>query len=86
MSYDSSNIKILNHEQQLSLDFVLSEQLATKYSRPKSFIERSVEACRLAGVDPREYFEERYLKGNTSIPENKDVTAISREIQNNMRI
>jgi len=81
--YTAASIKI--HPDPLSFDYELAAYLARKYSRPTGFINRSIEACRLAGVDPREYFVPRYLEGNKSIPENKDVAAVSRELQRNMK-
>jgi hypothetical protein len=77
-SYSSKNIKILKDTS--VFDFVLMEELATKFSRPLTWIKRSFEACRLAGVDPRDYFIPKYLEGK-NIPENLDVSAISKEIQ-----
>jgi len=80
MPYDASSIKILSPDEQLLFDFNLVDFLAEKYTKPKNYIKRSVEACRLAGVDPRDYFVRRYLNLE-DIPENVDVTAISKELQ-----
>lgn len=77
-TYSSKDIKII--EDTTLFDFVLMEDLASKFSRPITWIRRSFEACRLAGVDPRDYFIPKYLEGK-NIPENLDVSAISREIQ-----
>ena len=80
--YNADNIKILHDP--LVFDYELAVYLARKYHRPLEFITRSIEACRLAGVDPREYFVPRYLDGDKDIPVNEDVAAISRELQRNL--
>ena len=79
--YGASNIKVLSNEESLEHDFVLIDYLATKYCKPVEWVKRSVEACRLCNVDPRDYFVERYLKNNKSIPMNHEVNEVSREIQ-----
>jgi len=54
--------------------------LAEEYKKDIQFIQRSLEACRLAEV-PESYFIDRYLKGDKSIPLNEEVNVISLKLQ-----
>ena len=85
MTYNASNIKVLSDKESLEHDFVLIDYLANKYCKPVEWIKRSVEACRLCNVNPRDYFVKRYLDNDKTIPEIKEVTLVSREMQYNQR-
>ena len=84
LTYNASNIKILSDEESLEHDFVLIDYLANKYCKPVEWIKRSVEACRLCNVNPRDYFVPKYLE-HKPIPEIPEVTQVSRELQYNQR-
>lgn len=80
MAYTAENIKILSDKEVCdSFTWLRAHELANEYKRPVAFIERHIEACRLAGVD-LDWFISKYLKGNDE-PRNEEVEAISRELQ-----
>ena len=54
--------------------------LSDKYRKNVDFIQRGLMACSLAGVG-FDYFINRYLEGDDSIPMNEEVNIISRELQ-----
>jgi len=82
--YDSSNIKIL--EDNTIFDFALIDKIVLEHSKPLDWVKRSFEACRLSGVDPRDYFIPRYILKDPSIPLNLEVDTISVELQKAMRV
>lgn len=83
--YDSSCIRILSDEEQLIFDFKFIDYLVHKYTKSKDFIQRGIEASRLSGLEPKEYFIPKYLDKDSSIPINEDFNLISRELQKESR-
>ena len=79
-SYDASNIKIMPYSNNL---WSSSVSLANIYCKPIGFIQRGLEACRLARVE-QSYFIKRYLDDDKSVPLNSEVNIISRELQISM--
>jgi hypothetical protein len=79
-AYTAANIQVRDD---IDFDFEVTARLAAHYHRPVEFIERGFEACRLANVCPQAYFVRRYLADDKSIPINREVNAISRELQRN---
>ena len=79
--YDASCIKIL-HEPEIFEDmpWLFAETLAAKYQKDLGFIQRGLEACRLAGVG-NSYFVRRYLDEDKSVPLHEGVDYQSRIIQ-----
>ena len=80
MTYDSSNIKVLSAEEVLGFDYALITHLTSQYSKPLVCVKRGIEASRLMGMDPKDYYIPRYLEGNKDIPVNTDFTAVYQEI------
>lgn len=81
MVYDASSITLPSDEELLQkTPWLMAETIAHKYNRDQAFIERGIEACQLAGVSV-DYFIKRYLEGDKTIPENKEVSTISMELQ-----
>lgn len=79
--YTAKNITILSHEKSLEkFEWLKAGELAAKYNRTLAFVERGIEAYRLAGSNA-EAFEDRYLKKLPSAPRNRDAEVISRELQ-----
>lgn len=76
MDYNADCIKITTGEQ---FDWVLEGNLAAEYQKPIEFIQRGFEACRLA-LQPKDYFINRYLKGDKSVPRVKEVDEIYWEL------
>jgi len=81
MAYTAKDIKILSPEEILEFDFALTEHFIKEYFKPKDFIQRGMEATRLCGLCPRQFFEARYLKGDKTIPVPAEFIIISRELQ-----
>lgn len=84
MKYDSTNIKVI--EDTTIFDFVLIDKIVLEHSKPIEWVKRSFEACRLSGVDPRDYFIPRYILKDSSIPINLEVNIISTELQKALRV
>jgi len=81
-SYTAADIHVLtDKEAGDAFDWKQVELWANQYKFPHHWLLRACEACRLANVDPREYVLPRYLKGDMTIPLNKEVDMILREIQ-----
>lgn len=81
MEYNAANIKLPSDEELLKqTPWLMAGTLANEYDRDQAFIERGIEACQLAG-ESVDYFINRYLKGDRTIPENKEVSVISMELQ-----
>jgi hypothetical protein len=79
--YDASCIKILSNQEVLAeMPWIRAQSLANEYNKPLDFIERGLEACELAGVTPN-YFIDRYLKGDKTIPVNESVAYQSKLLQ-----
>ena len=76
-NYNANSIQI----KEVEFDFNLIEIWANKYSKSIGFVKRGIEACRLAGIDP-DYFLRKYLKNETGVVENKEVTEINKSLQN----
>ena len=78
--YTAENIEIKEY----AIDtWAAAVSLANEYDRSAEWIQRSLEACRLVRVD-YSYFIDRYLK-KIDTPINKDVNAISWELQKELR-
>lgn len=72
MDYDASCIKITSGEQ---FDWAIEGSLAERYGKDLGFVQRGLLSCMLAGVS-RDFFIDRYLKGDDSIPRNPLVEEI----------
>jgi len=77
--YDSHSIKVLSDVDKEDFPWYMAQVLADKYIRPYEAIQRAMEVCSLTGTDIS-YFEERYLKGDRSIPENETYSLAYMEI------
>jgi hypothetical protein len=80
-AYTASSIAILSDSGRISdptFDWELAQQLAGDFCRHVEFIERSILACRQAGVSP-EYFIDRYLL-RKPIPMNEEVDQAARKL------
>ena len=71
-AYDASCIKITSGAQ---FDWAIEGSLAAKYGRDLGFIQRGLLACKLAGIG-FDFFIQRYLEGDKSIPRNPLVEEI----------
>jgi len=80
MTYDASNIHIRSDAKFL---WEVVASLADKYDKDPSWIERSLHACDLCNVD-HEYFIQRYLIGDKTVPLNSEVNQVSFELQKQM--
>ena len=66
-SYNASSIHIASDEEVLDRwDWARVAHWAHQYRVPESWLSRSLEACRRAGVDPS-YIEARYLRQDGSV-------------------
>lgn len=79
MTYDSNNIRILKEEEINEFPWRMIEVLADKYIKPLEAVTRGLEVCYLTGT-PISYFEDRYLKGDKSVPENETYTLAYMEV------
>jgi len=82
-TYTAANIKILSPDDLCldpAFDWRLVDDLASKYTKDRHFIARNVAACREAGISPQ-YFIDRYLKDDKTIPLDDAVDAISKRLQ-----
>jgi hypothetical protein len=79
--YNAKSIKILTPEQvsgRFGWAYVI--QLSDKYpSSSPEFISRGLEACRRCSIPP-DYFIEKYLDNDASVPKNTDVEEAYKEI------
>jgi hypothetical protein len=73
MTYDANNIRVLREDEVDKFPWKMIEVLSDKYIRPVEAVTRGLEVCYLTGVDIS-YFEDRYLKGDKSVPENETYT------------
>ena len=79
--YTAKNIKVLSSEEaENQFGWLKAGKLAAKYHKPLAFIERGLEAYRLAGASA-EAFEDRYLKKLPDAPKNHEAELISIELQ-----
>ena len=79
--YTASSIEIRDH----SVDIWSSAiALSEKYGKPVEWIEAGLLACELGGVGT-DYFIQRYLEGDLSIPLNQEINTISAEQQKQRR-
>jgi hypothetical protein len=86
-AYTASNIRILSGSERFAspaFDWGLAEDLAHEFNKPVEWIERSIRACREAGVSPQ-YFIDRYLK-KLPISIDREVDECSREIQKELMV
>jgi hypothetical protein len=77
--YDSQSIKVMKEDEMTTFPWYLIEVLAERYTAPLEVVKRGVETAYQAGVDVS-YYEDRYLKGDRSIPENETFTNTYREM------
>ena len=80
--YNASNIVIMGTSDRMSnpiFDWDLAENLAREHNRPVEWIQRSILACREAGVSPQ-YFIDRYIL-MSPIPMNKAVDQAFRDFE-----
>jgi len=82
-SYNASSIRIRSDDDTMQ-DWELIPYLADKYTRDAKWIERSIQACREAGMSI-DYFVSRYLDNDKSIKINQNVCIESAKIQRGMR-
>lgn len=84
MSYTASSIRILTPAETADrFGWVKVAELAERYRKPEAWVQRGLEACRRAGVDP-DYFERRYLQ-RLDIPRDEQVDAAMREMATERR-
>ena len=62
-----------------SLDKTLIKSLSKKYGKYEIWVANGLEACRRCGLG-HDYFIERYLKGNKSIPKNDLIDDAFRDV------
>lgn len=80
-SYTAENIKILDDKDILeSMPWAMVSFLAIQFKKPYNFIARGIESCQLAGVGYN-YFVDRYLKGDKSIPVDESVAYQNKILQ-----
>jgi hypothetical protein len=78
--YDASSIRILNPEEYSNKFFwAKAGDLAIKYNMPEPWIRRGLDACERGNV-PHDYFINRYLLNDKSIPHNQTVDLIFLEV------
>ena len=83
--YTASAIKVLSQsEAESRMTWLQANNLAAEHHKPIDFVERLLEACRLADADI-DWAIGRYLCGDKSLPRNRDVEMISRELQLKLR-
>lgn len=78
-TYDAKSIKVLKEDEMEAFPWFMIEVLAERYSAPLETVKKGVEVCNIAGV-PISYYEDRYLKGDRSIPENETYTNMYKEM------
>ena len=78
--YTAKNIEVKEYASDV---WVMAATLADEYTRSPEWIYRGLEACRLAHK-PYDYFIDRYLK-QLDVPQDLEVSAVSREIQRQMK-
>jgi len=79
-NYDASSIRILSPDEYASKFFwAKAGDLATKYKKPEPWIRRGLEACERVHV-PHDYFINRYLLNDKSVPRNPTVDLVFIEI------
>ena len=78
-TYTANNIKVLHDLHDEKYDWVLVKTIAHEYNKPVELVERSVKACRIAGVSPQ-YFIDKYILHKT-LPIDDAVQHASRELQ-----
>ena len=84
MTYTAANIVILTPAETADrFGWVKAAELAERYRKPEQWVQRGLEACRRAGVDP-DYFEHRYLQ-RLNIPRDELVDAAMRELATERR-
>lgn len=74
--YTADCIKVTTGDQ---FEWVLEGNLAADYQKPLDFIQRGLEACRLAH-QPKEYFIDRYLKADKTVERVPEVDHIYWEL------
>ena len=71
-SYDAHSIQILEeNEAEERFEWLKLGKLATEYSVPLECIQRGFQACQLTGTSFEEFFIEKYLKKNKTIPKSQ---------------
>jgi len=67
--YNANSIRILTQEERSDkFEWVKTAELAKQYNRDEDWIKRGFEACRRAGLVNADYFINRYLAGDKTIP------------------
>lgn len=85
MTYDASSIRVMRAEDlEERWEWLKAGNLASQYQRDERWISRGLEACRVVGVSP-DYFIDRYLKGDKSIPKHDGVDAAFRDLAKQAR-
>lgn len=79
-TYNAASIRILSEAEIIAkFEWAKLGHLAAQYKRDEAFVRKGIEACEHVGVDP-EYFIQRYLAGDKTIPLREDVDAAFREL------
>lgn len=79
-TYDADSIKILTDEQvNEKFGWMKSDTLAKKYHKDETWVANGLEACRRCGLEP-DYFIERHLEGNKTIPKNELIDEAFRDV------
>lgn len=78
--YDASSIRVLSTEEYSTKFFwAKAGDLAIEYKKPEPWIRRGLEACERVHV-PHDYFVNRYLLNDKSIPHNPTVDLVFVEL------
>jgi hypothetical protein len=78
--YDARSIRILSDVELIeSFDWAKATALSIQYGKDPKWIERGLAACQAVGVS-QNYFIQRYLVGDRSVPIHEGVDAAFREM------
>lgn len=86
MTYNADSIKVLNQEESDEFEFSQVARLMEKYPmRSLENIKIGLEACRRVNA-PKDYFENYYLKHNSTVKYIPEVSEVFKIIQNENRL
>jgi hypothetical protein len=79
--YTGASIRILSPEEvSRRFDWSRAGHLAEEFKKDRKFIERGLAACRNAGLPDGQYFIDRYLRGDKTVPVNAAADLAFREL------
>ena len=86
MSYNASNIKVLDGIELAELPYMEINAITQKYYNSLSpefvkLVSNAWEACQLAGLDFHGFYVERYLKKNSDVPFSYEFNEIYKDIK-----